>query len=511
MKPEDWARAQELFDTALARDPAARDAFLDAACAGRPQVRAEVASLLAAHDRAGDFIETSAFEAAADLLADGPGILDGRSIGPYIVRHEIGRGGMGVVYLADDTRLSRRVALKALTPDAGRDGVRRERLRREARAAAALSHPGIATVYALEEIGDELYLACEYVPGPTLRTMMKSSPPAPAQVVDIATQLARALATAHAQGVVHRDLKPENVVRTPAGVVKILDFGIARIENLDPVRLTEDGAVLGTPAYMAPEQLRGQPGDFRTDLFAFGLLIYEMAGGSNPFEAGTRTATNARTLEVDPVPLSKVCPNSPPRLDHIVATCLRKHPAERYTATYELVADLERLQADLSADVVRAAGTGRREVLDPPRGGAGALTPCWWWACHQLTVSALYVLMMYPAWRVRSWLPQPWGTIFLLTVLACAATATSLRLHLWFTARFYPAELSTERARGLPWTRWSDGGFIASLLLAALAIASAHQLVAMLLVTVSVAAAVASFMIEPTTARAAFGGTSRSG
>src|SRR5262249_4305658 len=173
-------------------------------------------------------------------------------------------------------------------------------MRHEARAAAALSHPGIATVYSLEQIGDQLYLAYEYVPGPTLRTLMNGQPLPADQVVDIATQLARALAAAHAQGVVHRDLKPENVIRTPAGIVKVLDFGIARIEHEAGASLTEPEARIGTPAYMAPEQVRGEKVDFRTDLFAFGVLVYEMVSGSNPFEAPSSTATMARILEVEP-------------------------------------------------------------------------------------------------------------------------------------------------------------------------------------------------------------------
>src|SRR3984957_9984722 len=190
MNPREWSRAREVFDAALARERGERSAFLDDACAGNLGLRAEVASLLEAHDRSGDFMERPVFEAAADLLvAHDSEPLDGRLVGPYIVRHEIGRGGMGIVYLADDTRLSRRVALKALPPQLGRDRRRRERLRQEARAGAALSHPGIATVYALEEIGDDLYPVCEHVPGPTLRALVESGPVPVAQVVDIATQL----------------------------------------------------------------------------------------------------------------------------------------------------------------------------------------------------------------------------------------------------------------------------------------------------------------------------------
>ena len=177
MTPEEWARVRDIFDSALAQNADDRDAFLERECAGNPGLRDEVASLLAALDGADDFIESPAFEVAADLFVEDPGpSLSGRRVGPYLVRHEIGRGGMGVVYLADDTRLSRRVALKAILPEFQSDSGRRERLRQEARAAAGLSHPGIATVYAIEEIDNQLYLASEYVAGPTLRAIIESGP-----------------------------------------------------------------------------------------------------------------------------------------------------------------------------------------------------------------------------------------------------------------------------------------------------------------------------------------------
>jgi serine/threonine protein kinase len=508
LTPEEWRRAKALFEIALQRDPGERDGFLDEACAGDPRLRAEVASLIGAHERAGDFIEAPAFEAAAHLLVEDPveSSLEDRTIGPYLVRHEIGRGGMGVVYVADDTRLSRRVALKALPPGAGREPGRRERLRQEARSAAALSHPGIATIYALEEIGGELYLACEYVPGQTLRTFIQAGPLPLAQVVEIATQLAQALVAAHAHGVVHRDLKPENVIRTPAGVVKILDFGVARLENLASVRLTHNEAMLGTPGYMAPEQIRGPDADFRSDLFSLGVIVHEMASGSNPFEAETAAATIARILESDVAPLSDVSAAGA-KLDQIVSTCLRKNPAERYASTLALESDLEQLKRDLSADRDREA-TDRKSPAAEGRRSARVLTPRRWWEIHQLAVSSTYALMMYPAWRVRAWLPRPVGMLFLFAVLSCAVVGTSLRLHLWFTARYYAGELSAQRARALPWIRWCDAGFAVSLFLAALAIGNSHSEVATLLITVSVAVVVASFMIEPTTTRAAFRGRS---
>jgi hypothetical protein len=320
------------------------------------------------------------------------------------------------------------------------------------------------------------------------------------QVVDIATQLARALATAHAQGVVHRDLKPENVVRTAAGVVKVLDFGLARIESQTPAHLTEDGDVFGTPGYMAPEQIRGQDVDFRADLFALGLLVYEIACGSNPFEAGTRTGTIARILEVNPAPLSEACHTDLPALDRIVATCLSKEPTGRYRSTHELVTDLEQLQAEMSA----APGH------DGVQRGARVSTSRWWWECHQAVISTIYVLMMYPAWRARSWLAPPWGTVFLLGTLACAAVSTTLRLHLWFTSRFSPAELSRERRLAHAGIRWSEAGWTASLLAVAVGTATDHQASAMLFVTVAIGVALATFIIEPATTRAAFGLTARS-
>ena len=508
MTSDEQKDVQAVLRAALQRDREERSAFLDEACAGRTWLRAEVASLLAAHHSRGDSQQASAHESATSPAADrADEMLDGRAVGAYIIRHEIGRGGMGVVYLADDTRLARRVALKALNRGLGRDVERRERLRREARAAAARAHPGIATVYALEEIDGELYLACEYVPGQTLRALLEIGRPSPADLVDIAMQLARAIAVAHAHGVVHRDLKPENVIRTPAGVVKVLDFGIARMESLAPTRITQTGTVLGTPAYMAPEQIRGEEVDFRTDLFSFGVLVYEMASGSNPFEAGTLEATIARILDVEPAALSEVCSSSGPQLDRIVAACLCKQPGERYKSTQLLVADLERLHSGIPTGRARPAKGRRPEIADASR-GSPALTPRWWWGFHQGVVSAVYVLMIYAAWRVRAWLPPLAGMLFFFSVLACASAATSLRLHLWFTARFYPAQLTMQRAGALPWTRSCDTAFAISLLMAALGIGATHLEVATLFVTVAVATVVASFVIEPATARAAFRGKS---
>ncbi len=495
MTPPDWADVRRIFDAALDCPPAERDAFLDEACAGRETLRSEVKSLLGAYEHSGDFIETPAAEAAAHLLVDQEIPLEGRSIGPYLIRHEIGRGGMGIVYLADDTRLSRRVALKVVAANLGEG--RREQIRREARAAATLAHPGIATVYALEEIDHELYLACEYVPGPTLRALIAQGPLSADQVLDIAAQLARALAAAHAQGVVHGDLKPDNVVRTSAGVVKVLDFGVARVQSLVGIESARAAGAAGTPAYMAPEQLRGEEADFRADLFAFGVLVYELATASNPFEGDTVASTSQRLREFSPPFLSAAASPEFMPLDDVVSACLAKNPQARYASTARLVADLERIAGAFAPRIVV--------------GDAQPLRSRWWWCAHQVTVVLLYVLTLYPAWRIRRWLPQPEGTWFFFSVLGCTTAAASIRLHLIFTARVYPTEFRGQLGRLRLWTRVVDALIASLLLAAALAVGRAHPEVATLLVAVSVAAALASFVIEPVTTRAAFGDEPRPG
>jgi eukaryotic-like serine/threonine-protein kinase len=288
------ASPAKIVEAALLRDPEERGSFLDRACAGKPELRAQVAALLSTWNDDSERVEESV------------PALSGRMIGPYLVRDELGRGGMGVVYLADDTRLGRRVALKVLHPHVAAGAEQRERLRQEARIAAALSHSGIAIVYALEEFDGAMYVASEFVPGRTLRALLQDGPVSVPLLVDMATQIARVLAAAHAQGIVHRDLKPDNVMLTPAGVIKLLDFGLARSEGAQAVRLTRTGTVVGTPAYMAPEQLLGERADFRVDLFALGVVIYEMASGGNPFEAATMAATIDRVLRHEPPPLSTV-------------------------------------------------------------------------------------------------------------------------------------------------------------------------------------------------------------
>ena len=326
MNTERWQRVRELFEEVLENPPTDLERWL-ADHSDDPEIRAELASLLANHSKAGDFLSSPVGDRVDLFEEESKGLTAGQVIGPYQIVGEVGRGGMGRVYRALDTRLHRTVAIKALPLDAAPDASQRERLRREARAAAALSHPGICIVHALEEIDGELYIVSEFIEGQTLRQEIESGTrPTVEQIVDTAGQLAAALATAHAAGIIHRDLKPENVMRASDGRVKILDFGLARREqiNVPTALVTQAGMMIGTPAYMAPEQFSGGSVDARTDVFAFGVLLYEYASCEHPFDGDNFVARAARVLEGSPEPLASRRPDLPASLIAIIDRCLKE-------------------------------------------------------------------------------------------------------------------------------------------------------------------------------------------
>ena len=487
-------RLRAVYAGALQRDPEERDEYLDKACVGQPDLRAKVAALLVAHSN--DFLETASAPSLTRTVCVPSGNVQGRVIGPYIARRELGRGGMGVVYLVDDTRLSRPVALKALTPELGRDPNRRERLRLEARAAAALSHPGIATVYALEEIGDEIYLAYEYVPGETLRAMLASGPVPIARVVAIGTQLARALAAAHTAGVTHRDIKPENIMRTPSGGVKILDFGLARMDSAISPKLTQSGVIVGTPAYMAPEQVLGQLVDFRTDVFAFGLLIYELATGVNPFAAKTVSATFARIVDHEPPLLSQVHEHDLPDLDRVVATCLSKDPANRYQSTDDLVTDFEQLELEVARRRLRASDhSGQQAAAILPRGRSV------WWRTHQCVVVGLYLIAVTLGWLVTEWHKGPITESLFIGLGASAVIGGVLRGHLLFTEYFNRANLTVERRRTMRTLVIADLLVAVALSVEAIMMRS-RPFTAVLTMALGIGIALAVLVLEPATTKA---------
>lgn len=493
MTPERWRRINQVFHDALERDGAARAAFLREATAGDPGLRREVESLLASHSKAGTFLDVPAWGVAPELMFDEAESLVGRQVGAYRVTEEIGRGGMGVVYAAEDSRLGRPVALKALPPELSRDPRRRERLTREARAAAALSHPAIATIFALEEIDGDLYIASELVRGRTLRQELADGPLPVERLMPTLVDLASALAAAHDQGIVHRDLKPENVIRRSDGQVKILDFGLASIDAArnqpTATRLTQTGMALGTPGYMAPEQLSGGTVDARTDLFAFGVLAWELATGEHPFGAD-QAALLARMTELlegrasaasRPLPVAG--------LERIARRCMRGLPSERYPSAEALLQDLRAIvPADRSTAVAPAAAPDHR---------------LWWWKTHQVVIAIVHASMPIAAWFTREPIGQPFGRIVFFATLVLATISVTLRLNLWFSARMDPEGLAEHRRSVFRYIVGADALLIAVLLAAATFVAAAREELTALILVVSVASLASLLVIEPATTRAA--------
>src|SRR6201998_4364275 len=308
---EHW-RVKQLFQSALERASDQRAAYLQEACEGDEALRQEVESLLSREEAVDGFLETPALEAAAKMFSEDPSqSLIGRQIGSYRVLSLLGAGGMGEVYQAHDTKLGRNVAIKVLPATFIHDAQRLARFQREARTLASLNHPNIATIYGLEQSEGLHYLVMELVPGQTLAERVSDGPLGIKEALEICSQIADGLEAAHEKGVIHRDLKPANVKVTPEGRVKVLDFGLAKAfagnGGLDLSHAptltamgTEEGRILGTPAYMSPEQARGKPVDKRADIWALGCVLYELLTARKAFRGETLSDTVATILEREP-------------------------------------------------------------------------------------------------------------------------------------------------------------------------------------------------------------------
>jgi serine/threonine protein kinase len=501
-----WRQINEIFHAALERDRPARAAYLDQATAGDLDLRREVESLLASHERSSSagFLDVPAWGVAADVLLDDEHpSLSGRTIGPYLIGEEIGRGGMGVVYAAEDTRLGRKVALKALPDEYARDPIRRERLAREARAAAALSHPAIATIFALEELDGALYIVSELVRGQNLRDELREGPLPSPRLIPTLLDIASALAAAHAHGIVHRDLKPENIVRRADGQIKVLDFGLATIDPTSNgptrTRLTEVGSAIGTPGYMAPEQLSGGVADARSDVFAFGVVMWELATGEHPFgtDAATLLARMTALMEGRSDLLSKRLPV--PALDAIARRCLRAAPRDRYPSGEPVFQDLRAMEMAPGAGV----SSGAQPALTPPS------VALWWWQFHQGIVGFLNALTPILAWFVRAWAERPYGAWVFYAVVALATVSAALRFDLMFISRVHPAHIASHHARLARWVTPSEALLAVALLAGAALVAGPHDAMAAVLVSFAIATIASLGFIEPATTAAAGIGAGR--
>ena len=360
MTPERWQLIKELFHSALEREPGRRDDFLAESCAADRSLRAQIESLIAAHEETGSFLNAPAYQVAAELLVDdGAELAAGQSVGPYQIISLLSAGGMGEVYLAKDTRLGRQVALKLLPASFVKDADRLRRFEQEARTASTLNHPNICVIYEVGETDDgRHFIAMEYIEGVTLRHRLAQKGMDLGEVLDVAAQIASALAVAHAAGIAHRDIKPENIMVRPDGYIKVLDFGLAKPLEAEPLTVeseqltrsrvdTRPGLLIGTVKYMSPEQTRGLKVDARTDIWSLGVVLYEMIAGQSPFEGSTTSDLIVSILEKEPPPLWQFSPDIPSELQRIEKKALRKDREERYQTIRDMALDLKNLGREL--------------------------------------------------------------------------------------------------------------------------------------------------------------------
>jgi len=478
MTPQRWSQVKAIFNGALERPAEARAEWLRQECGDDTALRTDAERLLRSFDTLGGFLDQPAEVAPEDVaLAALPGTdvegavwNPGERVGEFEIVRAIGRGGMGVVYLATDRRLHRNVALKSLPAALAGNTELRERLKREARAAATIKDPAVATVYSLEEVDGHLLLASEYLDGRTLRAVIDDGPVEVTPARQVALSVARGLRAAHDAGVIHRDLKPENIVVGPGGSAKIVDFGIAWLVNpgTQHPQLTVDGAMIGTPAYMAPEQLMGKTPDARADIFAFGVILAEMLSGRHPLMPGWSPAGD-------------------PALQRIADRAREVDPNRRYASAGELVAALEATIPSTDSGV---------------RTAAVARSARFWWEFHQGAAAVSYAAMVVPAWMARVQIGGIEGRGFFIATAVAALVAGMLRLHLWFMSRQHAGELAWARRRSAPFIRLADILLVVSLVIGA-GLVAAQSVLDVVLLVLAVGITIAFAFIEPSTARAA--------
>jgi len=354
MTPERWQHIKGIFHEALEHDPGDRATFLLQVCDTDAALREQVGALIASHEQASDFIETPASDlAAAVLIKEQSGLTPGQTLGPFTINAALAKGGMGQVYLAEDIRLRRPVALKLLPAHFTADRDRVRRFEQEARAASALNHPNIVTIYEIGQSDSLHFIATEFVDGETLRELLKHKSMTVGEVLDVGVQIAAALEAAHQAGIVHRDIKPENIMVRRDHVLKVLDFGLAKLmQEVQPAEAaveTNPGVVMGTAAYMSPEQARGHDVDARTDIWSLGVVLYEMVTGRAPYTGETQSHVIVSILENEQTPLS-VDPEIPQELDRIICKALCKNLPGRYQLISDIGRDLKNLREELTIE-----------------------------------------------------------------------------------------------------------------------------------------------------------------
>lgn len=384
MKPERWKQVDALFDAVLELPSEERVKFLNESCDGDEELRREVLSLLAAHEKADGFMASPAMELAAKNIAQENTIVEmtGREIGEYKVERLLGTGGMGEVYLAQHTKLNRKVALKILPAQFLKDADRVKRFEREARAVSSLNHPNLITIYDIGNSNGLHFIATEYVEGKTVRELIEKKI-SMKEALSIAMQVAEALNAAHSEKIIHRDIKPENLMVRPDGYVKVLDFGLAKLveptdgEMNSSFSQTQPGVIMGTLSYMSPEQATGEGVDHRTDIWSLGIVLYEMVTGVAPFKGANRQETLNAILSKEPTTVMESNPAIHPELDHIIYKALEKDCELRYQTTSDFRADLKRLRRELDSGSITQSVSGRSAFAGKPTTSSPARQMPW--------------------------------------------------------------------------------------------------------------------------------------
>lgn len=358
MTPDDYKKVKEIFQSVLDAPPEQRTAELGARCSDDPSLRHEVERLLDSYES--EYLESPAV-VTADAEITGDSLTAGSEIGHYTILEKIGSGGMGEVYLAEDGKLGRQVAIKLLPETFTEDADRLRRFEQEARTASALNHPNILTIFEIGETGNSRYIATEYIDGETLRAKLNRGLLPVADALEIAVQCASAIAAAHENGIIHRDIKPENIMLRRDDLVKVLDFGLAKLAEPTDINVSHDaktekhvktaaGVIMGTVQYMSPEQTRGHATDVRTDIWSLGVVIYEMLSGEPPFTGGNSADLIAEIVKSEPPKLSDLILGLPAGLDEIVSKTIRKDPDSRYQSAKDLLLDLTRLKRKIELE-----------------------------------------------------------------------------------------------------------------------------------------------------------------
>jgi serine/threonine protein kinase/Tol biopolymer transport system component len=464
---EQFLRVGELYHAAMDLAPEARLDFLANACAGEDELRREVESLLQAHEQADGFIAGKVAGVVAEMPAQqqNPSLI-GHNISHYQVLSLLGAGGMGEVYLAQDARLRRKVALKLLPRIYAHNQEWLRRFQREALATSSLNHPNILTVYDIgttsTELGGAPFIVAELLEGEELRKQMKEGPLPVRKAIEYARQIAAGLAAAHEKGIVHRDLKPENLFVTKDGLVKILDFGLAKLspQRSEPngagtTLITNPGTVMGTVGYMSPEQVRGQEADHHSDIFSFGLILYEMLAGRRAFQGESAAETMAAIVNQEPPEISEINSKIPPQLERIVGHCLEKQPARRFQNASDLGFALEALLTPSGSRLKEVTASSATEIINilPRRVGREK----WWIAATALALVvaagfawAYFIRPSVPdARQMKLSLVLPEKTKFRHLTVSPDGAWLALNVETGSTFQLWTLELATGEARPL--------------------------------------------------------------